>query len=132
VSDAAATRAVFERLVGGLPVFERAVTVQCDARGAVVLVTAPAVAPAARARFHLSRRAAIRTAITSLGPGARAARGTSASRGWYPGTDSTRPAWRVDVAAKRPAGSWRVYVDAARGDVLFRQNRRLTGAPLAR
>jgi hypothetical protein len=132
VADAVATRATFERLAQGLPVFDRNVAVQCDGRGAVVLVSAPAVPRPARARFVLSRRAAVRAALASLGSGARANGAPTAVRGWYAAGAAARPAWRVDVSTSRPSGAWRVYVDAARGDVLFRANRRSTAAPLAR
>jgi Zn-dependent metalloprotease len=119
----------FERLIGGLPVFGGEVVVSVNAANAVFLVNAADVPPRSSGRFALGRRAAIRAAKASLGEGAELAGPPAAGRGWQPVAESLRPAWRLDLALTKPAGEWRVYVDAETGEVILRMDRRRTAAP---
>ncbi len=114
----------FERRIGGLPLFDGDVVVGVDSANSVVLVNAADVPPRVTGRPRLSRAAAIRAAADAM-PGVEMARGARARRGWRAAGTSIRPVWRVDLAAVRPPGEWRTYVDAETGKVLLRVDLRV-------
>jgi Zn-dependent metalloprotease len=118
----------FSRRIGQLPVFDGDLTVGLDAQGAVILVNAGDVPPAASGRFRISRKAAIERAQAAI-QGLKGVATPTAERGWRAAGATVRPVWRVDFLATQPPGEWRTYVDADSGKVLQRTNLRVTGGP---
>jgi hypothetical protein len=114
----------FERRIRGRPVFGGEVVVGVDAEGAVFLVNASDVPPLPSGRFALSRTSAVRAAKASLGQGLELTGLPATLQGWQASGQSLRAAWRVDLVARRPAGEWRVCVDAETGEILLRLDRR--------
>ena len=101
----------FERRIGGMPLFGGDVVVGVDGKGAVILVNATDVPARVTGRRRISGKAAVRAASAAIhgivleGP-------ARAERGWRAFGGVVRPVWRVDLAAKAPAGEWRSDVDA--------------------
>ena len=106
----------FERRIGGLPVFDGDVVVGVDAASAVILVNAADVPPQVEGRHRKSRSAAVRSATAGL----EISDPPRAQQGWRASGQAIRPVWRVDAIATKPPGSFRAYVDAETGKVLFR------------
>jgi Zn-dependent metalloprotease len=106
----------FERRIGGLPVFDGDVVVGLDAASAVILVNAADVPPQVEGRHRKSRSAAVRSATAGL----EISDPPRAQQGWRASGQAIRPVWRVDAVATKPPGSFRAYVDAETGKVLFR------------
>ncbi|HEY7726335.1 MAG TPA: hypothetical protein VH880_13440 [Anaeromyxobacteraceae bacterium] len=116
----------FERRIAGLPLFDGGLAVGVDARGAVFLVNASDVPSRLTGRRRISERAAVRAAAAAI-PGLVPGGPPRAARGWRAFGGAVRPVWRVDLAAKAPAGEWRSDVDAETGKVLFRTDLRQDG-----
>ncbi len=124
-------RVRFERRIDGRPLFDGDVVVGVNARSGVILVNAADVPPRLAGRPRLSRSAAIDAARAAI-PGLEASGPARAERGWRAAGAVVRPVWRVDLAASRPPGDWRSYVDAETGRVLLRVSLRLdAGRPPA-
>jgi peptidase YpeB-like protein/fungalysin/thermolysin propeptide len=116
----------FERRLDGLSVFDAEVVVGVDARNAVILVNASDAPREAAGSARLSRKAAIRAARAAI-PGLESSDEPRTARGWKGFGPVLRPVWRVDLAAARPPGDWRSYVDAETGKVLLRVDLRASG-----
>lgn len=116
----------FERRIDGLPLFDGDVAVGVGAENAVVLVNVAAAPTGRRGRHALSREAAVEAAKGAI-PGLETADAPRAERGWKAAGEVIRPVWRVDLAADRPPGDWRTYVDAETGKVLLRVDLRAPG-----
>lgn len=112
-------RVRFERRIDGRPLFDGDVVVGVNGRNGVILVNAADVPPRLAGRPRLSRSAAIEAARTAI-PGLETSGAPRAQRGWRAAGRVVRPVWRVDLAASRPPGDWRSYVDAETGRVLLR------------
>ena len=113
----------FERRIDGRPLFDGGVVVAVNEGNAVTLVSAADVPPRLAGRPRLSRQAAVAAAGRAI-PGLATPDLPRAERGWRAVGGAVRPVWRVDLAATRPPGDWRSYVDAETGRVLLRVNLR--------
>jgi hypothetical protein len=81
-----------------------------SARTAVVAAAAPPPT--------LTKDDAIRRAVEATGPAERDYRVEDTEEVMYAVEGVPRPAWKVVIVRDQPRGDWKVYVDAASGDVL--------------
>lgn len=123
IPETEGSRVRFSRRLGGLPIVNCDIVVGFDPQRNLVIVNAGTVPGPIAGRFALRSRSAIARARASV-PGEVGTRPT-ATRVWYPVGVETRAAWRVELTTSRPSGSWRVYVDARSGDVLFQEGLRV-------
>lgn len=118
----------FQRRVDGLPVFDGDIIVGTKDDGTIIVVNTSDVPAKVTGKPRISRKAAIKSAEDGI-PDLKTSGAPRAERGWRAAGQSIRPVWRVDFVAVRPAADFRSYVDAETGKVLFRMDRRKTGAP---
>jgi hypothetical protein len=115
------------RRIEGAPLYGGDMAVEVDADRTVVLVSAGDVPAEVEGTPRISRKAAIKAARKAIS-GLEAAGEPRAERGWRTVGAVVRPVWRVDLAARKPAGDWRTFVDAENGKVLLRVDLRVTGS----
>lgn len=121
----ASSHARFQQIVDGLPVFGSAVSVHQGPDGAIQtlhLETRSDDAAANSFAATINKADAIDAAEQAVGvitpylP-------TTASMMWYANDDGQMSqAWEVNVSAVQPLGEFKTIVDAASGDVLFKEN----------
>jgi hypothetical protein len=112
----------YEQKFNGLPVFESEVGVHLGADGHVYGVTSSYVpVQVARTSATISAEAAFQAALAATSVDASAVVPEFESErtlGIYPTADGGRLAYRVTVPSRRPAGLFKVYVDANTGEML--------------
>ena len=116
----------FAQSIRGITVSNSNLVVAFDATGNIVLVNLGRIPGPVSGRFALTAKQARARARGAFGKAGGTPQG-SPVKVWYPTARSTRPAWRVDVATSKPAGAWRVFVDAQNGRVLFKEDLQATG-----
>ena len=117
----------FERRIGAWPLFDGDVVVGVDAANAVMLVNAADVPAEVVKRGRISKAAAIEAAKASI-PDLAADDKPRAQRGYKAVGETVRPVWRVEFTASKPAGDFRIDVDARTGKVLHRVNLRVNSS----
>jgi hypothetical protein len=114
----------FRRTVDGLPVFGGNLVVGVDDRARILSVNGTDVPAAISGRRALSVSSAQRVAAGSFPGGAQGTGPMSVTAGWRRSGPTLRAVYRVDFIARKPAGDWRVFVDAETGAILFREDLR--------
>jgi Zn-dependent metalloprotease len=114
------------RRVDGAPLYGGDVAVEVDAGLDVTLVSTGDVPAEVKGTPRISRKSAVKAARKAI-PGLEAEGEPRAERGWRAVGKAVRPVWRVDIAARKPPGDWRSFVDAETGKVLLRTDHRVTG-----
>ena len=114
------------RRVDGAPLYGGDVAVEVDAGRDVTLVSTGDVPGEVQGTPRISRKSAVKAARKAI-PGLEAEGEPRAERGWRAAGKAVRPVWRVDIAARKPSGDWRSFVDAETGKVLLRVDLRVSG-----
>jgi Zn-dependent metalloprotease len=114
----------FRRTIDGLPVFGANLVIGVDAAGSVFLVNGADVPDGFLGRHVLGAESARSAAMSAFPGGIEGAGVASVAAGWRTFGPAVRPVYRVDFIASKPAGDWRVFVDAESGATLFREDRR--------
>jgi len=133
---------LYQQYHDGKPVTGAWVKVDIDKEGRVFnvhnsLIPAPVVAKSkkaggtkkAMAAQALSEDQARQLALKAVGPGKASATVLGQELVSYPHNGVITTAWKVIVQATRPAGEWRMYLDASSGEVLEKRDqlKRLNG-----
>ena len=115
---------VFSQFLFGYRVHRAYVSVHMNRRRQVYLVKNRAVPhdllPKPPDRHELTRQQCQLRAIRSLSHTTGPRQVMSPEKLWFPVRDHLRPAFRFRVLQQRPKHEWIVYVDAARGTILWR------------
>lgn len=122
----ASSHARFQQVIDGLPVFGSAVSVHQGPDGVIQtlhLETFPNASTQNAFTTTLSQAAAIDAAEHAVGV-AKAYSPPTASMVWYPNqAGQTLLAWEVNVSSLQPVGEYQTVINAATGEVLFKNNR---------
>ncbi|MBS2024617.1 MAG: hypothetical protein JST92_19620, partial [Deltaproteobacteria bacterium] len=101
----------FQRRIDGLPVFGRDLIVGVDAQSRVFLVNGSEMGSDISGAHTLSDDAALERARSSM-KGLEGVSDATVTRGWRSLGSSVRAAYKVEFIAQKPAGDWRVILDA--------------------